>query len=109
MVKKKGFRLKSVCDNFNYYVGGTVSLWVLSFMVVLTELSPGFKDLLVLLFTHHWIGKVVITTLAFLISGWLFKDLKKAFGYEIDKLAWNSAIINVLIIITFYVLHYFLL
>ena len=88
---------------FNFYLGTTVSAWLLAVLVIVAELIEPFKNLLKIVFTHHWIAKAILITLAFLISGFLFKD--KVIK---DKLAWNSVILSLIIILLFYIFEYFI-
>ena len=87
---------------FNAYSGMTVSAWALVVLVLATELSGAFKALLTATFTHHWIGKTVIVTAAFFLSGYLVKNSKV--GEE--KTAWYSAIASLAVIFLFFVIDY---
>ena len=52
---------------FNFYLGESASSLLLVILVIITEVSGSFKNLLKLIFTHHWIGKAVIMVLVFFI------------------------------------------
>ncbi len=86
---------------WNLYRGITVSSWVLTLLVLATELSAPFKKLLAQVFWHHWIAKAVITTLVFLIVS---ARSKKAVDGE--KKAWFSILANTVLIFLFFVVVY---
>lgn len=46
------------------------------FLTVFGELNPGFKAWLANAFSHHWIGKSVISVLVFLVLTTFFNVLK---------------------------------
>ena len=85
----------------NLYLGSAVSVWLLTIMVITAELSAPFKGLLIAIFSHHWIGKAVIITLAFVITGFLFKETKAN-----KKIAWYSVIGSLVVIFLFYTLEF---
>lgn len=92
---------------FNFYAGGAVASLVLTISVILAELVKPFKDVLTDVFTHHWIGKVVLMTIIFLVFGFTYKG-KKMFGKNIGYVAWKSVTWSLNIIFLFYLLYYFL-
>lgn len=92
---------------FNFYLGIAVSSWLLTFLVIVAELLKPFKELLASIFTHHWIGKAVLITLAFIIFGFLFRDKNSLGKYSDNKLAWNSVIASLIIIFLFYIIEFF--
>lgn len=47
-------------------------IWLIAGMTILAEISPEFKSFLVQLATHHWIGKSVISAVAFVAFYALF-------------------------------------
>ena len=91
---------------FNFYLGASASAWLLTIMVILSELFEPFKESLKETFSHHWIGKLVIITIAFFALGFLVKEdsIKKISN---DKFAWRSIIGSLIIIILFFIFEYF--
>ena len=92
---------------FNFYAGGFVASSLLTILVILAELSSSFKEVLTSIFTHHWIGKLIIITIAFVISGFAYKK-NKIFGKDIGKVSWYSVVWGLDIIFLFYVILYFI-
>ncbi len=86
---------------FNLYIGEAASAWVLAISVVLAELIAPFKTFLQTTFTHHWVGKVVLVTLAFLLFGFLSKEKSSD-----EKTAWYSVIGSLSLILLFYLVIY---
>ncbi len=93
---------------FNAYLGAAISAWLLAIMVILSELSPSFKEFLKGTFTHHWLGKLIITVAAFLIFGWLLRNEKSMFGSREDKFAWQSMIGSLIVTLLFFMIYYFM-
>ena len=91
----------------NFYLGATVSAWVLAAMVILAELVAPFKDALKNTFSHHWIGKVVIVLAAFLLFSFLLKDKKSIAGVADEKAAWYSTLGSLAVILLFYIMEFF--
>ena len=92
---------------FNFYAGGAVASGVLTLSVILSELVKPFKDILTIVFTHHWIGKIALMAIIFLIFGFAYKG-KKMFGKNIGYVAWKSVTWSLNTIFLFYLLLYFL-
>ena len=90
---------------FNFYLGESASSLLLVILVIITEVSDSFNNLLKLIFTHHWIGKAVLMVLVFFIFGLIFRrDIEK----EADKkIAWYSVIVSLSIIFLFFVVLFF--
>ena len=86
---------------FNFYLGGSVSAWLLTILIITAELFAPFKAFLKSTFTHHWIGKAVIITLAFIISGFLMREKETN-----EKVAWYSTLSSLLIIFLFYIIEF---
>ena len=86
---------------FNYFLGITVCSWLLLLMVIVSELYSPFKDLLKAIFGHHWIGKVVITIIVFLLVGFLFAGKKTN-----EKTAYYSAIASLALILLFFIINF---
>lgn len=84
---------------FNLYLAATASAWLLTILVIITEISKPFKEFLKNIFTHHWIAKAVIITLAFIIFGLIQKKTKK-------DIAWYSVIGSLITIFVFYIIEY---
>ena len=92
---------------FNFYAGGIGASWILTLSVILAELVEPFKDFLTSTFTHHWIGKIVLVAIMFLIFGFIYKE-KKMFGKNIGYVAWKSITWSLNLIFLFYLVYYFL-
>ena len=93
---------------FNYYLGIAASSLLLWVMVIFGELYEPFKNMLKDIFTHHWIGKGVVITAAFLILGFLLRNRKSAGEYSDENIAWYSTLGSLIIILLFYIIHYFI-
>lgn len=50
-------------------IGATVTVVFLTVLVIWAELQPSVKDWLKATFTHHWIGKGLLATVVFFVSG----------------------------------------
>jgi len=92
---------------FNFYAGATASAWLLATLVIVAELIVPFKTLLKTIFSHHWIGKAVAITLAFIIFGFLLKEKVSSGRFNESNIAWYSTIGNLLAILLFFVIEYF--
>ena len=92
---------------FNYYFGASASALLLAILVVAAELIAPFKNFLKATFTHHWIGKGVIITLAFIVFGFLLREKKSIGKFSSEKIAWNSTIISLIAILLFYIIEFF--
>ncbi|MDO8634459.1 MAG: hypothetical protein Q7K34_04180 [archaeon] len=88
-------------EKFNSFMAATVSPWLLALVVIAAELFPPFKALLASVFSHHWIGKLVITLGVFVLVGFLVK--KQA----TEKTAFYSIIGGLLVILAFYIFVFF--
>lgn len=91
---------------FNFYAGGIFASGVLTISVILAELFEPFKELLSSVFTHHWIGKIILMVAVFLIFGFTYKE-KKIFGKNLKYAAWKSVTWSLNTIFLFYLLYYF--
>jgi len=92
---------------FNAYAGMIASSWLLAAMVVASELAPSFKQALASAFSHHWIGKGVLTALAFVIIGFAFaSNAGKIAGKRQEDAAWWSALGSLVVIIAFFVFEF---
>lgn len=88
-------------EKFNHFMAASVSSWLLALMVIVSELFPPFKELLTSLFSHHWIGKVVITLSVFVLAGFLVKKQVS------EKTAFYSVIGSLVVILAFYMFLFF--
>lgn len=94
-------------SKFNFYLGAAASAWLLAALVIAAELAEPFKTYLKTLFWHHWIGKAVIVTLAFLVFGFLLKEKTSVGEYSDDKIAWYSVLGSLIAIFLFYIIEFF--
>lgn len=92
---------------FNFYLGAAASAWLLTVLVIAAELIEPLKNALKAAFTHHWIGKGVIITLAFIIFGYLLREKNSLWSMPDNKLAWYSVLSSLSIIFLFFVAEYF--
>ena len=92
---------------FNYYIATIVSSWLLTVLVILSELVKPFKNFLYMIFTHHWIGKAVLVAIVFFLFGYFSKDKKKIGKLSSDEFTWRSVIGSSIIIFLFYFIEYF--
>lgn len=90
---------------FNFYNGAFAASTLLAILVIVAELAKPFKTLLAAVFSHHWIGKAVLITIAFAIFGFFYE--KNIFGMDSKKLSWYSVLGSLIIIFLFFVIHYF--
>ncbi len=95
-------------EKFNFFAGATIGAWLLVVLVILAELVGPFKDALKAIFWHHWIGKGILVLLAFLIAGFWFKNKERLLGKPVEKLAWQSCLASLAIILLFYVIEFVL-
>ncbi len=93
-------------QKFSLYMGAAVSSWTLTAMIITAEFSPLFKGLLKSIFTHHWIGKIVITTAVFVLAGFLLKNKTDVGKYTDENVAYCSVIASLAIIFLFFIIHY---
>ncbi len=84
--------------------------WVIWFIVAITlfsELSAPFKALLTALAGHHWIGKSIVSTIAFALLYLFFSRTDES--EDVLKGAWyvaGSAVLGGLIIFSFFLWHF---
>ena len=90
---------------FNGYAGSFAASVALTILVLGSELLPVVKTALVTVFTHHWIGKAVLTSLAFLLVGFGYHK-KKIFGVRSESLSWYGILGSFFIIFVFFAIHY---
>ena len=88
--------------NFNLNKATGSSALVLLALIFLAAFFAGFKALLTTLFSHHWVGKFIITTLVFLVVGFFSRATKK----ETDQFAWKTTLWVLAIIFAFYLIEY---
>ncbi len=92
----------------NLYLGAAASSLLLSILVILGELLKPFKNFLASIFTHHWVAKIVLITLAFIIFSFFLGNKNKIFGFKDADAAWYSTLAATIAILLFYVMEYFL-
>ncbi|PIP73031.1 MAG: hypothetical protein COW88_03455 [Candidatus Lloydbacteria bacterium CG22_combo_CG10-13_8_21_14_all_47_15] len=85
-------------------------LWI-SLSTIFGELLQPFKDFLAVTFTHHWIGKSIITVaivFLFFCAAWMFRrtDMQTIPRGLVWLLFWVS-LCGVIAIIIFFALHAF--
>ncbi|MBR9706948.1 MAG: hypothetical protein GOV15_00770, partial [Candidatus Diapherotrites archaeon] len=93
--------MKKTKNKFNYYGASAASSLLLALLVVIAELSKPFKELLAIPFGHHWIGKIAVTAIVFVVIGLLLKEQRKRFGMKEADLAWYSALVSLAAIAVF--------
>lgn len=92
---------------FDLYLGAMTSALTLVVLVIAAELAEPLKEILKILFWHHWIGKGIIVYLVFLVSG-LIGGSRKYSNYSNDRIAWYSVLGSLALIFAFYLLEYML-
>ncbi len=92
---------------FNVYAAATISAWLLFILVIAAELYGPFKLLLAGVFSHHWIAKGIIVTLAFVLSGFFLKKRITLPKHSEEQTAFRSVLAALLLIFAFYVLEFF--
>ncbi len=92
---------------FNYYLGASISSWLLVILIIWAELSAPFKEALKSMFSHHWLGKAVIIIVVFIIFGFLLKNKNKIGKYSDEKISWFSVLASLIIILLFYIIEFF--
>ncbi|MBS3151340.1 hypothetical protein J4443_03110 [Candidatus Woesearchaeota archaeon] len=92
---------------FNYYNAVSSASILLTMLVISAEFIKPLKDFLASVFFHHWIGKAVVIILVFILVGFLYKE-NRVFNVQDEKFAWNSTIISLVMILLFFIIHYFI-
>ncbi len=92
---------------FNLYFGAAASAWLLAILVIAAELIEPFKNFLKAVFIHHWIGKGVIITIAFLVFGFLLKNKSSIGTFSDEKIAWYSVLGSLIVIFLFFIMEFF--
>lgn len=97
----------------NYVAGFGLSYAVVALfsaiLVVLKELIPAIKDLLVAFTGHHWGTHGILVIILFLVLGFVFANMELNFLKDYDTVNWyiiGSTIVGFLIIFLLFVLHY---
>lgn len=94
--------------NSKALVRATVGVvWLVVVMTIAAELSAPFKALLAETFTHHWIGKGVISAVAFVVFYAIFSRARESDSVSRDawKVVW-SVVLGGLAIFLFYLWHF---
>lgn len=92
---------------FSFYFGATASAWLLAILVIVADLYEPFKNLLKSAFSHHWIGKAVIITVAFLMFGFLLRNKASLGSISDERLAWYSMLGSLMAIFLFFIIEFF--
>ena len=92
---------------FNFYLGAAASAWLLTILIVVAELYEPFKNLLKSTVSHHWIGKAVLITVAFLAFGFALRDKSSVGNFSDENLAWYSMLGSLIVIFLFFVIEFF--
>jgi len=82
-------------------------IWLVVVMTIAAELSEPFKALLAGTFTHHWIGKSVISVVAFVVFYAIFSRARES--DNVSRGAWQvvwSVVLGGLIIFSFFLWHF---
>ncbi len=90
---------------FNGYAGTFAASLVLALLVVTAELIPLVKTFLATIFTHHWIGKAVVTSLVFIVVGFGYHK-NKIWGIRSEEISWYSILTSFIVIFLFFAIHY---
>ena len=73
--------------------GSIVAVFSIILMTVFAEVNPDFKKWLATSFTHHWIGKSVMSIAVFLVTTIIFTIFNKLFKNKLVLLLWVLIII----------------
>lgn len=92
-------------ERFSFYNGAFAASVLLAVLVIAAELSKLFKDFLASVFTHHWIGKAVLTATTFVVVGLIYKK-DSIFDINSEKAAWYSMLGSLAAILLFYIAHF---
>ncbi len=84
---------------FNFYASISSSAFLLTLLIIASEISAAFKEMLASMFGHHWIAKVVIVTILFIACGLAGKE-------QDEKIAWYGTVGSLVVIFIFYVLEF---
>lgn len=90
--------------------GSIVAVFSIIVMTVFAEVNPAFKKWLAVNFTHHWIGKSVMSVVVFLVTTIIFTIVGKPFTNKLVLLLWILIIIaslGVILLLTFFFWHSF--
>jgi len=93
------------------FFGVLTGVWVLTILIYAGVFVPGFKAALASTFTHHWLGKVIISYVA-LFSVWILSSFSLRNREVQNKKTWVwitviSIILSVFLISALMTWHYF--
>ena len=91
-------------------VGSIVAVISIVLMTVVAEINPAFKKWLAGNFTHHWIGKSVMSIVVFSVTTIIFTIVHKPFTNKLVLLLWVLVIIaslGVMLLLVFFYWHSF--
>ncbi len=102
---------KSTGETVAMLLGLLVGAWVLTIQIYAAVFLPEFKSWLATTFTHHWLGKVVISYVVFFLA-WLGArtTLKNRDFGDIKTWTWSTIALLIIVIILIGALmtwHYF--
>jgi hypothetical protein len=84
------------------------TVWLVVGMTLLSEVSAPFKSFLVMVGTHHWIGKSILAAIAFVLCYLLFRKSEESQSILKGALfVVGSVVLGGLVIFGFFVLHFF--
>ncbi|WP_458186554.1 hypothetical protein [Haladaptatus sp. NG-WS-4] len=91
---------------YRYYVAAVGTIWFVTAVTLATELIPALKDLIEGVFLHHWLGKSVLTLIVFgllvLVTPERNFDERRWANYVL-----GSVVVGGLVILGYFVFHYF--
>lgn len=73
--------------------GSIVAVFSIIVMTVFADVNPAFKKWLAVNFTHHWIGKSVLSIVVFLVAFVVFWVINRVFNNRLVLLLWVLTII----------------
>lgn len=90
---------------YRYYVATAASVWFVTAITLVTELSPALKDLVAAAFLHHWLGKSVLTLVVFGLVVVVTPER------QFDERRWanyvfGSVVVGSLLVLGYFVFHY---
>ncbi|MFQ5837999.1 MAG: hypothetical protein ACE5HJ_04375 [Thermoplasmata archaeon] len=109
--KSRGPLLKEKVPLWGFYAGAVAAMILVSILTVSGELNAGLKGWLKATFMHHWIGKGVLATFAFVVVLSLSAFVNRTYRprvYRWSLLTFSAAAFLGAVLLIFYAIEYFL-
>ncbi|MBI4017494.1 MAG: hypothetical protein HY366_00950 [Candidatus Aenigmarchaeota archaeon] len=79
---------------------------MLAVLVVAAELYAPFKSSLASAFMHHWVGKLVLVSLVFFATAYVYRNKTEILGVADGRVGWFSVLGSLAAILLFYVVEF---